>query len=276
MIYHAISPEPPLDRFVESVFHLKGYQPEHSIERLVPDTRASLVIELDGQERWIADNETLKPVQMCRGSWVSGPHRRYFSISALANTELLAVQFRVGGLFPLVQSPIDEITDRVVDAQQLLGDSIVELRENLIRTESSEDKVRLAEQWLIRKMDVSLSPPTGIQQAIEAIVTRPSLETLSECITDSGYSQKHVIHLFKKHVGYRPKDLQRVIRFAQAMAAIQAGEPIEWAMLSAECGYSDQSHFIRDFKHFSGFTPTGFQDVGTDRVNFIPIKDEPG
>lgn len=117
MIYHAICPEPPLDRFVETIFHLKNYQPEHSIERLVPDTRSSLVIELDGQERWVADNETLEPIQTCRGSWVSGPHRRYISISSLPNTECFpeVLKSREKQMYNLITfEPISDTKTKVV------------------------------------------------------------------------------------------------------------------------------------------------------------------
>jgi AraC-like DNA-binding protein len=275
VIFYPITPAPPLARFVATIFHLKDYQPEQAIERVVPDTLSSLVIELDGQERWVADNETQRPIRQCRHSWISGPHRNYFSISARPNTELLAVQFNVGGLFPLVRRSVEELTERVVDAIELLGASVESLRTDLMKADASENKVRVAEAWLLEQLDTSLVPPRGIQQAIDKIQNDPSLETVTSCIADAGVSQKHAIHLFKKHTGYRPKELQRIIRFSRTVAAIQNGESVAWAALSAACGYADQAHFIRDFKHFSGFTPTRFQQVDTDRVNFIPI-DEPG
>lgn len=269
--YHPIHPGPPLNRFVEVIFHLKGYQPEHSIERIVPDTRSSLVMELDGQDRCVVDNESLKPLVHCRHSWLSGPHRNYFSISAKPDTELIAVQFGIAGLFPLVRVPIDEFADQVQDATNIFGDSIVQLRAEVLKAKSSDEKAKTVESWLTGTMDTTLIPPDGIQQAIDSIQNDPTLETVTSCISNSGFSQKHAIHLFKKHTGYRPKELQRILRFSKAIDMIQNGESVAWATLSSDCGYSDQAHFIRDFSSFSGFTPTGFQKVNTDRVNFIPI-----
>ncbi len=272
MKYFPIEPLPPLGRFVESIFHLSDYQPESAIERVVPDTSASLVIELDCQDRWVGDNETHEPIQHCRGSWVSGPHRHFFSISALKNTELLAVRFRLGGLYTLLRSGVDSVTDRVVDAELWFGEKATSLRSAILALGTSEQKTTAAANWLIENMDFDLAPPPDIQNAIDAIVEDPSNATLTRCIARTKYSQKHMIDLFRRHVGLRPRDLQRILRFTKALALIEGGEKVAWLALSAECGYTDQSHFIRDFKRFSGFTPTDFQATQTDRKNFIPIK----
>ena len=148
MIYHAIEPALPLASFVETIFHLKDYKPEHAIERIVPDGSSNIVIELDGQRRWIADSETHVPVQYCEGQWLSGPHRNHFCISALQNTELLAIRFRPGGLFPLLKTDIDSFADNVVDAAELLNGGIRQLRDSLLQIGTSENKVRLVESWL--------------------------------------------------------------------------------------------------------------------------------
>ena len=273
MIYFPYEPPQPVGHFVESVFYLSGYQPEHSVERIVPDTSCSLVIELDGQERWIVDDETHEPIQSCRESWISGPHRKYFSIKTVENTELMAVRFRLGGLHPLIKVAASEVTDRVVKSADLLGESVTNLRSELIETAEPEAKVHLLARWLQDHIDSSLSVPSGIQQALDSISESPSLNELSQSVARSGFSQKHAIELFKKHVGLRPKDLQRIIRFSQALASVQSGEDVPWTQLSIDCGYNDQSHFIRDFKKFSGFTPSGFRGADFDRENFFPVEE---
>jgi AraC-like DNA-binding protein len=45
------------------------------------------------------------------------------------------------------------------------------------------------------------------------------------------------------------------VRFEEALYRIQHGHYKSFAQLSYELGYSDQSHFNREFKQFSGLTP---------------------
>ena len=46
-----------------------------------------------------------------------------------------------------------------------------------------------------------------------------------------------------------------------------------WARLALECGYFDQSHFIHDFRNFSGLTPTEYVRQRSKRVlqNHVPL-----
>jgi methylphosphotriester-DNA--protein-cysteine methyltransferase len=70
-----------------------------------------------------------------------------------------------------------------------------------------------------------------------------------------GYSHKHIIHLFKEKCGLAPKMIQRVFRFNRVLIKALQHSSMNWTSLSHEGGYTDQSHFIRDFKQFTGFTP---------------------
>ena len=86
-------------------------------------------------------------------------------------------------------------------------------------------------------------------------------------------SQKHLIHLFKKYIGLTPKWYQRILRFNDLLKQIQNKENIAWADIAYRCGYTDQSHFIKEFKHFSGFNPREFikKEFHQDKPNFFPL-----
>lgn len=274
MHYIPLTPEPPLDRFIETLFYLGGYDPEQSIERLVPDGACSLVIELDDQVRWIADNETLEPIQYCREAWLAGPHTNYLSISALNETELMAVRFRPGGLCPWSKELLSSFTNRVVPASEVYGEEISSLRRSLLDTPAVDRKLQALSQWLEQRMSSANAMPDVLNEVVNSIQANPTVTTISNIIEESGFSRKHLVSLFRKYVGLRPKEFQRILRFNRALVEIQKEQPISWTSISTDCGYSDQAHFIRDFRYFSGMNPTQFLTLETDRVNFFPIESD--
>ena len=46
---------------------------------------------------------------------------------------------------------------------------------------------------------------------------------------------------------------------------------LDWGQIALECGFYDQSHFINDFKHFSGFTPERYASIHTQYQNYVPV-----
>jgi AraC-like DNA-binding protein len=88
------------------------------------------------------------------------------------------------------------------------------------------------------------------------------------------HSQKQLILNFKKYVGLSPKYYQRILRFNDILQKIHNREKISWAEVAYNCGYSDQSHFIKEFNHFSGFNPQEFikREFNKEETNFFPLN----
>ena len=267
----------PLAGVVEVLFHLEGYEPAHRFERIVPDGRIALVIELDGAERFVMDNASLRPLQRCTGSWISGVHKAFITIGELPrSTELCAIRFRPGAALPIVQRPLVELNDRVLPGESVFGDRIMTLREGLIRASGSEAKLDLIESWLLERLDEKLRPHPAVQECVSRLIANPMTSTLAEATSGTSVSRKHLVELFKHHVGPTPKTLHRILRFASIAQHVQTQEPVDWAAISAACGYADQSHLIKDFARFSGYKPREFLSQEHDRQNFFPVEGRDG
>ena len=263
----------PLAGAVELLFCLEEYAPEHRIERLVPNGRVTLVIELDGRPRYIFDHESRKPLQEFRGSWLSGVHSEYLLIGeTTSESRLAAVQFVPGMARPLLHSNLSGLVDRVVSADEVLGPSVLELRATLTELDDPGEILSHLEEWLAARYEPSLEPPGVIRRVMERLTAEPGeVTSLAELVeADGSVSYKHFVALFKKHVGPSPKRMQRILRFAQVFARIQGEQQVNWVELSLELGYSDQAHFVRDFAAFSGYRPQRFFEDGHERLNFFP------
>ncbi len=273
MIFETHQLPEQLSTYVESVFHFKNFIPDHSIERVVPTGHIFIIFELDGFVRNTFDNGTLKPNATFKKVWISGAHKNYISISAHENSEMFVIQFKPYGAFPFLQTPMEKIAEQVVDAKEVLGDEILDLRDSILAATSSNDKFEKAEKWLLSRLTVDKTPPKVLIDFYEELQKAPAAN-YPLIVENYPNTQKHLIDQFKKYIGLTPKVSQRILRFNEILGKVHKKEMISWAQIAYQCGFTDQSYFIKEFKLFSGFNPEEYIDQDfnqEDAPNFFPL-----
>lgn len=73
---------------------------------------------------------------------------------------------------------------------------------------------------------------------------------------DTGISPRQLRRLFDYYIGTSPKTFSKVIQFQNVLRAQLTVQNLRTNKVFYDSGYSDQAHFIRDFKNFYGVTPT--------------------
>ncbi|WP_218563970.1 AraC family transcriptional regulator [Marinospirillum perlucidum] len=104
------------------------------------------------------------------------------------------------------------------------------------------------------------SKPQGLL-AVEAYLhASASLEvSLEDLCRVSGYSEGHLIRVFRQHLGLTPHAYLINRRVERGRQALQQGQPIAEAALLA--GFSDQAHFQRTFKRLWAATPNQYRQA---------------
>lgn len=271
MIFLRHIPLFPLGLFVENFIYYRDFHPAHNVDRFLPDGNVHLVIDLTENPKYIYDNETLKPIQLCRRSWFSGIRSEAITIPSGKESEMMIVNFQKGKAYPFIGHPLYEVTDHVIDGYQALGKGIDDIRDQLQETVSIISKFNLLEHYLLQVFKDKMVLNPCVDYATNQILQNPNQLSIERVMFKTGYSQKHMIKLFKDQVGLTPKSFMNVIRFQKTIEEIGSGKAIKWSELAAECGYYDQAHFIHDFKHFSGFTPAQYQQRTYEFINYIPV-----
>ena len=77
----------------------------------------------------------------------------------------------------------------------------------------------------------------------------------------AGVSSTHLAQRFKELIGVTPKRLARSYRFSSTVLALDVAAPIDWGDVAAGAGYFDQAHFVREFREYTGLTPTRYVEV---------------
>lgn len=72
------------------------------------------------------------------------------------------------------------------------------------------------------------------------------------------YSERHMSRIFQDSMGITPKTFVRIVRFQNVIDSILHQPVLSLCDYLAELGYADQSHFQREFKEYTGITPSRF------------------
>jgi AraC-like DNA-binding protein len=81
--------------------------------------------------------------------------------------------------------------------------------------------------------------------------------TVENVASRFGISARYMQQLFVQYTGLSPKLYSQINRFQNSLQLVREGND-SLTSIAYECGYADQSHFIKEFKTFTGSTPSGY------------------
>lgn len=147
----------------------------------------------------------------------------------------------------------------------------LELLEQLESTSSVEGQVVILAGFLADlKEQNRFQADHRVNHALEAIIRHKGSLPLRELRRMIDISERSLERGFKHAVGISPKMFSRVCRFQQALFQLNRDGFVKLSDLAYGNHYADQSHFIRDFKRFSGFTPRRYHALGEYFVKSLP------
>jgi AraC-like DNA-binding protein len=257
MEYIGRVPAPPLDRFIDDIYCLTGV-PRHRRMNVPPMPSAHLVVNLGGPVR-LWDSDPSVPPSVFTDGWFMGVWTRRFVIEYPTWVRVVGVHFKPWGVSPFAGVPASELRDRWVAVDAVWPRSLERIRNQIGDVVSPSATLRVLEEELRSRL--AEAPSRGLDLVLG---TGGRLETSHGAVAvgalsdGAGVSGTHLAAEFKSHVGVTPKRVARIYRFARLIVSVDALRPVDWSALAHTAGYFDQAHFIREFKDFTGHTPTGY------------------
>jgi len=157
----------------------------------------------------------------------------------------------------------EKLKDTSIDLAYLKSS---DLSEKIFKANDFESQLNIIYEYFYQK--IYARKVKAKNHFIDDFIMKGNLayDTSLDLITqDLGLSRRHLERLFKEQVGISPKRYQSILRFGKVIESIRDAENL--AELAFELNYADQSHFIKEFKKYSGITPKNYLNI--DAIEFL-------
>lgn len=197
---------------------------------------------------------------------VSGQVNYPSHLCADGNTEMIVIVFFPYAMKPFLRLPISLLHNQEVSGYDLENKTLDELAAQIFDCEDTERCIRLIERWLSLQIAERQDSKTEydmkrISTTMQQLLVTPRTP-VTALASAACLSKKQFERLFADMVGTLPKEYARITRFQKSLKLLSSyPEESNLAQLAYQCGYADQSHFIREFRQFSGYTPLSLLNI---------------
>ncbi|MBL1100661.1 helix-turn-helix transcriptional regulator [Streptomyces coffeae] len=165
----------------------------------------------------------------------------------------------------LLGLPAGELTSQlVVSGTEVLGARAAEVRERMCAQDTWDERFATLAGYL-RQRAASARHTAVRPEVAEAwawLARHRGTGTLSGLAEHVALSPRRLTTLFRAETGLGPKQAARLMRFQHTRSAVAravaADRPPELSRIAAVCGYYDHSHLVRDFRQYTGVSPTAW------------------
>lgn len=255
--FQPVAPIAPLKKFIDKIWILESDRPmpQDDMKLVVPNGRLLLVIpfrngivgRMNGKQHHAHTND-ITLIGMCENPSIvdasdSGP------------VGTIGVELNPIGAYRFFHLRMREIKDQVHNLGDLLGKTGREIAERIAATHDSMEKVQVLQQFLLSLFSKKEADPL-FEYCIDHIMSRNGAVNIRTLERDTGYSSRWLNMKFDERLGISPKGLASILRFQHYYQAILAGSAAFLKQKDFYEHYYDESHFIKEFKRFTGMPPS--------------------
>lgn len=193
---------------------------------------------------------------------------------SLGKNTMLGIRFYPHTAAVFLREDISLFNDRVSGLRDILDQSIDVLHAQLLEQPVLTKRLELIEAFLLNRLnrfDKKLTTITMLGNVMAELRRPDFFDNIENVAPRYGITSRYLQKLFLQYTGLTPKLYSKINRFQNSLLLV-AKKEISLTSIAYECGYSDQSHFIREFKSFTGFNPSAFNPAQVSAVLASPNK----
>ena len=254
--FRNIEPHPMLRPYIEKmwVFECSGKLPCEDLKLIVPNGNIKLAVAAKNGLTAVVDGRkiTSKEGSINLTGVVDMP--LVLDTEKDMATETIGIEFNPKGAYRFFHFDLDEVRNQIYSMDELLGNAGKRLEEEIVNAASARQKIVLLQQFLLNQLLLNTEDPI-FEYCVEKIKLSSGRITVRELEKKTGYSSRWLNMKFTERLGVSPKNISSIIRFGHYYRALASDVVTTLSRNDFYESYFDQSHFIKDFKRYTGLSP---------------------
>ena len=184
----------------------------------------------------------------------------------------IQVVFKPHALKTLLGINASTLTDGWTDLQEF---SAEDLEGRLLEAQNQQERLMVLLSFLGTRVKLEHPRDREVEESLRLIHQHLGSIHVKDLLAALHLSERQFERRFIQTVGLSPHAFIRVQRFQEAIRLIKTRQFQRLTDVAAALNFADQAHFIRDFKAFSGMTPSSLlhqeEDVHGDQAGFAYV-----
>lgn len=256
---------PMLKSYIEQifVFECDGPLPNDDLKLIVPNGRIKLVIPF--KNNLAAQANGLHHLSKENKITLIGIADIPSTVEIEKNEPAgnITVEFSPLGAYRFLNLKWSDLKNTISDFSDISGNVALQLEEKLMNAPTIPAKLQVLQQFLVTLFRNSSGDPV-FDFCVRKIIDSKGTINIKRLEKTTGYSARWLNVKFKEKIGTSPKNLASVIRFQQYYQYMAINADLVFMQKEFYNYYYDQSHFIKDFKRFTGHAPLRFEHLKND------------
>jgi len=264
LIFSIFHPTEALKDYIACYWLIDNPDPLVRKEKIIPDGFPEIIIHYGDPFRINID-----------GTWKSqslyllaGQIRNHFYLENTGITGMWGIKMRPAAITEIFNVSMQSLVDTVVPFEEMVSCDIQEMTGYIHQHKTAESIVQYLDSWFLNQLPGRGEYQCRINEIIKKIFSVNGMVTIKELSETSNISERQIERYFRKYIGLTPKFFCRIIRF-NYLFDLMKKEDKRWTTLAYESGFFDQSHFIKDFKAFTGEDPSKYLFDQKNMANFF-------
>jgi AraC-like DNA-binding protein len=258
--FHHIEPHFLLKNYIEKMWLFKssGKMPVEDMKLVVPNANLKLTVSYQNGIVAAVNGKTFLSNEhdITLTGLIDVPVT--LDVEEDVATETIGIEFNPLGAYRFFHFNLYEIHNQIYPIGDLAGKAGKRLTEQINETATTEQKIAVLQQFLLQQLTQQNEDPI-FDYCVQKIISSKGKMAIKELEKKTGYSSRWLNMKFNDKIGVSPKNLSAIIRFKQYFQAFISGDEKSFFRNDFYELYYDQSHFIKDFKRFTGLAPTRFE-----------------